>query len=38
MRTMDISDIPIRRGFVYAATIDVSSRRMLAHRVSREEN
>jgi putative transposase len=36
---MDISDIPIRRGFVYlAATIDVSSRRMLAHRVSREEN
>jgi hypothetical protein len=39
MRTMDISDIPMRRGFVYlAATVDVSNRRMLAHRVSREEN
>jgi putative transposase len=32
---MDITDIPMRRGFVYlAAVVDVASRRVLAHRVS----
>ncbi|MEK4032389.1 IS3 family transposase [Methylocystis sp. IM3] len=32
---MDISYIPMRRGFVYlAAIVDVASRRVLAHRVS----
>ena len=32
---MDISYIPMRRGFVYlAAVVDVASRRVLAHRVS----
>ena len=32
---MDITYIPMRRGFVYlAAVVDVSSRRVLAHRVS----
>ena len=32
---MDISSIPMRRGFVYlAAVVDVASRRVLAHRVS----
>jgi putative transposase len=32
---MDISYIPMRRGFVYlAAVVDVTSRRVLAHRVS----
>ena len=32
---MDISYIPMRRGFVYlAAVIDVASRRVLSHRVS----
>ena len=33
--TMDITYIPMRRGFVYlAAVVDVASRRVLAHRVS----
>ncbi|WP_249641176.1 DDE-type integrase/transposase/recombinase, partial [Bradyrhizobium japonicum] len=32
---MDITYIPMRRGFVYlAAVVDVFSRRVLAHRVS----
>ncbi|WP_456637166.1 IS3 family transposase [Bradyrhizobium sp. USDA 10063] len=32
---MDISYVPMRRGFVYlAAVVDVASRRVLAHRVS----
>ncbi|MBM3564456.1 MAG: IS3 family transposase [Alphaproteobacteria bacterium] len=32
---MDISYIPMRRGFIYlAAVVDVASRRVLAHRVS----
>ena len=32
---MDITYIPMRRGFVYlAAVVDVASRRVLAHRVS----
>jgi len=32
---MDISYIPMRRGFVHlAAVVDVANRRVLAHRVS----